>query len=168
VTVPELNDIDEVTRDLIERTARRHGLDPDLLQAACEAAYAAPVEETDDIEEMARALKVFAARQGQMVRQQTIRDLRDGKIPLAEIAAAQGITGPQNLDDLHSGIDLSDEEAEGLERALTEGREDPRAEIERLVRTKVAEQLTAYRCDYNLCGMCTCRADLVKLLRGES
>lgn len=35
-------------------------------------------------------------------------------------------------------------------------------------RAKAAGEFAAYRCDYELCGMCTCRADLVKLLRGES
>jgi hypothetical protein len=76
------------------------------------------------------------------IRAQTIRDLRDGKIPLAEIAAAQGITA-LNVEDLHSGIDLTDEEAEALEKALTEGRSDGRAEIERQVRAKVAEEMSA-------------------------
>lgn len=37
---------------------------------------------------------------------------------------------------------------------------------EQMVRAKVAEEFAAYRCDYELCGQCTCRADLVKLLAG--
>lgn len=75
MNVPELNDIDEVTRDWIVRLASEHGLEPDHLQAACEAAYGSPVQESDDLVEMARALKVFAHRHEQMVRQRAVREV---------------------------------------------------------------------------------------------
>lgn len=42
------------------------------------------------------------------------------------------------------------------------------AKVRAVERAEAAAEFEAYRCDYELCGMCTCRADLVKLLRGES
>lgn len=67
MTVPDLNDIDDVTREWIVRLATKNGLDPDLFQAACEAAYGSPLQESDDLDVMVRALKVFADRHEQMV-----------------------------------------------------------------------------------------------------
>lgn len=75
MNVPDLNDIDEVTRDWIVRLATKNGLDPDHLQAACEAAYGSPVQESDDLDEMARALKAFADRHEQMVRAKMAREV---------------------------------------------------------------------------------------------
>ena len=66
-TVPELSDIDPVTREWLTRVAAEHRLAPDLLQAACETAYGSPIEETDDIPEMARALAAVLPRYEMMV-----------------------------------------------------------------------------------------------------
>jgi hypothetical protein len=47
------------------------------------------------------------------------------------------------LDMLDDGIDLTGEEAEAFEKALAECRSDGRAEIEREVRARVAEEIEA-------------------------
>ena len=62
-------------------------------------------------------LAAVLARHEQMVRQKTIRELHTGKVPLDGIAAAQGITGPQNIEDLHSGIDFTDEKYKACQAA---------------------------------------------------
>ena len=66
------------------------------------------------------------------VRARTIRDGINGRIPLAEIAAAQGIDGPQNTEELHASVPVSDEEAAKLD-------EEPEGDL----RDRYAEALMA-------------------------
>lgn len=55
-TVPALGDIDDITSAYLGEVADKHSVARDLLQLACERSYGTPLEEHDDIEEMARAL----------------------------------------------------------------------------------------------------------------
>lgn len=43
-----------------------------------------------------------------------------------------------------------------------------RAEIEREVRAKVAEEIAAYRCEFGDCNTCPCRKELAEIAGGES
>lgn len=129
MNVPELHDIDPVTEDLIVRTAARHGLSPELLQAACEAAYGSPVEETDDIEEMARALKVFAGRHEAMVR--------------ARVADSVEVAPVCEADRPFMGLLARSIRGEDVSKEVTPGGQivERMPEIERRVRARVAEEI---------------------------
>lgn len=204
---------------------------------------------TDVVRAAKRRHEAEKATECAEIRRQAIRDLHAGKVPLAEIAAAQGITGPQRVEDLSSAIDFTDEEADAFVAGVAGGRASAGAEGERQVRQRVlaeveeimrtspdtdglvsrlnawlgglqrdtagvspmpevdllaelddncgcgrpveeceeaggcrwtralaarerevraevVEKIAAYRCDFQLCGECSCRAELVKLIGG--
>jgi hypothetical protein len=76
-----LGDIDDVTEEWLNRLAADYKVPADLLQLACERAYGTPVQETDDLKEMARALDAVLDRHRRMIAGEVrayARNIHDG------------------------------------------------------------------------------------------
>jgi hypothetical protein len=121
---------------------------PDLPEEAVQAATAAITNLSCEHEgfcfecEARAALEAAAPVLAAQARAQALRDAVEGKVTLEEHTAAQGVTAPQRIEDLHTDLDLTDEEMEAFMAALDEpdvGEEEIRADERR----KIAEEIRA-------------------------
>jgi hypothetical protein len=113
MNVPKLSDIDEVAREWIVRIAGHRGLDPDLLQLACEAAYGSPVEESDDVDVMARALKVVGPFIRQQERVKVAKEIRREGARRSPRGRVHTYAEEENLKDLAAEIERANRIARG-------------------------------------------------------
>ncbi|MEV0382366.1 hypothetical protein [Nonomuraea sp. NPDC050643] len=94
-----------------------------------------------DFTSTARAALVAAAPViAAQARAEALRDVIAGEVTLDEQAAAQGVTGPQRIEDLHTDLDFTPEEVEGFFAAIKDEPFLPEEGIRADERRKVAEE----------------------------